>query len=226
MAEWGHVLSCRSRTPFWGNVGHFNLMAMHKHHCYIVSFHIVCCALMHHVCEKHAFVIPKHRSYHFASGPHNLHLFWSWRTEVFLSILVLFAFRVWRWINVSSPVTVHLKNSWPLTEYCCKNDRAQIICCFLWSFISAWRSQSAHTLFDPKPWMMLTSISCSKFKSCCSLLTVICLLLWITFSISVQLSAVLAVLDLLLLSQSSVLTLPWNSAHHLTTLCQLITSSP
>jgi hypothetical protein len=56
----------------------------------------------------------------------------------FHSMLVSFVCGVWWWTHVSSPVTMHSRNLWPQTVYCCSSERAQVISCTLWFFDGAW----------------------------------------------------------------------------------------
>lgn len=140
--------------------------------------------------EQNASMIPKHCKHHFASGPHTFGHFWSCGTEAFLFHVCTFLSPGHSDEPMSSPLTMHSRNSWPLKEYHCKNDRAQAHH-FLWSYIGAC-THCAHTLLNPRSWMIMTAVLCDRFKSCFSSLSVILLFLLITFSMSKQLLAVLA----------------------------------
>jgi hypothetical protein len=57
-------------------------------------------------------------------------------------------------------------------------------------------AHNVHTLLHPKSWMIMTTVLCNRFKSCYNSLSVSLLFLHITFSMSKQLSAFLAVMGL------------------------------
>jgi hypothetical protein len=69
--------------------------------------------------------------------------------------------------NTSSPVTMHLRNPWPLI-YCCWNERAQAFLSTLWSSDYGNNTHSANTLWNPNSQMILTTVPCDRLKSCYS----------------------------------------------------------
>jgi hypothetical protein len=179
--------------------GNFGTFSLNGHaltcRCCIECRRFVCCVLLHCVCGKNAVVIQKHCNYHFASGPHNFGLFRSRRTRA--STFSAGGFCPWGIVRtLSRLLSVRCRNSWPLREYRCRNDEAQVTCFFLWSSVIALCTQLAHTLLIPKSRMMMRNVPCYRFKPFCISPTVILLLLRMVFSMSALLSLVLTVVGL------------------------------
>lgn len=143
-------------------------------------------------------------------------------------MLASFVSRLWWWIHVSSPVTMCSRSSRPPTKYCCKITKHKpfAISCVPLLVIKA---PNVHTLcltFHSEWCWWVAHETGSSYVAVHSL-TVILLLIYIIFSVVAMASEVLAVVGLLLLSLSSVLTPPCRtSIHHFAIFCWFITSSP
>jgi hypothetical protein len=131
----------------------------------------------------------------------------------FHSMLAHFISGVWWWNHVSSPVTMHLRNPWPLLAYCCRNERAQAFAPYGFPIVMA--APILRTPCGILPcvwswqWLCVTGSSCVG-----SSLTVILLFSRIAFSTHLLVWCVCSCCSAASLTVCSVL----KHAHHFATL--------
>ena len=124
--------------------------------------HTDCCSLLHEAYQQHTAIVLEH------DGPHGQQTSQPSTSPIHTASTPCLHVSTSVYGNsTSSPVTMHLRNSWPLI-HCCWNERAQAFLSTLWPSDYGNNSHSANTLWNPNSQMILTTVPCDRLKSCCS----------------------------------------------------------